>query len=76
MVADVLVDPLELDFELLGGVTDSAEYPEPAGFAHRHHHVPAVGEGEDRILDVEVVADGRVHDCSLGAIHELKRVLV
>jgi hypothetical protein len=35
-----------------------------------------VREGEDRELDGELVADGGVHDCSLGARGELKRVLV
>ena len=76
MVADVLVDPVELDLELLGGEADGAEHAETAGLADRHHHVTAVREGEDRELDVEVVADGRMHTDSLGARGELKRVLV
>ena len=67
MVADVLVDPVELDLELLRGVSDSAEHPETAGLTDGHHDVTAVGESEDRKLDIEVVADGRVHGCSLGA---------
>ena len=33
LVADVLVDPLELDLELLGGEADGAEHAEAAGLA-------------------------------------------
>ena len=66
VVADVLVDPLQLDLELLGREADGAEHAEAAGLAHRDHDVTAVGEGEDRELDAEVVADGRVHAGSFG----------
>ena len=63
----LLVDPVELDLELLGREADGAEHAEAAGLADRDDDVAAVGEGEDRELDAEVVADGRVHGCSLGA---------
>jgi hypothetical protein len=66
MIADVLVDPVEFDLELLGGEADSAEDAETARLADRHHHVTAVREREDRKLDVEVVADGGVHASSFG----------
>ena len=61
VVADVLVDPLELDLELLGREADRAQHAETAGLAHRDDDVAAVGEREDRELDAEFVADGSVH---------------
>ena len=76
MVADVLVDPLQLDLELLRRVADRPEHAEPAGLANGDDHVTAVGERKDRELDIEFVADGGVHACSLVGLHELKRVLV
>ena len=60
-VADVLVDPVELDLELLGAEAHRAEHAEPAGLAHRDDDVTAVGEGEDRELDAELVADRGAH---------------
>ncbi len=77
VVADVLVDPLELNLELFGGEADRTEHPEAAGLAHGHDDVTTVREREDRELDVEFVADRGVHACSSGAaVAELKRVLV
>ena len=64
MVADVLVDPLQLDLELIRRVSDRAQHAEPACLAHGDDDVPAVGERKDRELDVELVADGGVHGCS------------
>ena len=57
LVADVLVDPLQLDLELLGGEADGAEHAEAAGLGDGDDDVTAVGEGEDRELDAEVVAE-------------------
>ena len=77
VVTDVVVDPVELDFKLLGREAHRPQHPETAGLAHRDDDVPAVGEGEDRKFDLEVVADGQ-YACLLlnGAIGELKHVLV
>ena len=73
----MLVDPVQLDLELLGREADGAEHAEAAGLAHGGDDVAAVGEGEDRELDAELVADGRCACLLLGgAIAELKRVLV
>ncbi len=58
---DVVVDPVELDLELLGTETDRAEHAETAGFADRGDDVATVGEGEDRVLDPELVAERRSH---------------
>ena len=58
---DVLVDPAQLDLELLGREADRAEHAEAARLRHRDHHVAAVGEREDRELDVEPVAEVGVH---------------
>ena len=77
VVADVLVDPVQLDLELFGSETDRAEHSEAACLADGDDDVTTVGEGEDRELDIELVADGGVHACSsCGAVAELKRVLV
>ena len=64
VVADVLVDPVELDLELLGREADRAEHAEAAGLADGDDDVAAVREGEDRELDAELVAEGGVHACS------------
>ena len=60
----VLVEPVELDLELLGGEADGAEDAEAAGVGDGRHHVAAVGEGEDGELDAEAVADVGVHGVS------------
>ena len=65
-VADALVDPVQFDFQLLGGEPDGAEHPETAGFADRDDHVATVGEREDGELDAQFVAEGSVHDRLLG----------
>ena len=61
VVADVLVDPLQLDLELLGREADRPQHAETAGLAHRDDDIAAVREREDRKLDAEFVADGSVH---------------
>ena len=61
LVADVLVDPLQLHLELLGREADGAEHAEAARLGDGGHDVAAVGEGEDRELDAELVAEGGVH---------------
>ena len=61
MIADVLVDPLQLDLELLGREADSPQHAETTGLAHRDDDIAAVREREDRELDAELVADGSVH---------------
>ena len=66
VVADVLVDPVAFDLELLRGEAHRAEHTETSGLAHRDHHVAAVGEGEDRELDAELVAQGSMHGPLLG----------
>ena len=61
LVAHVLVDPVELDLELVGREGERAEHAEAPGLAHRGHDVATVGEGEDRELDPESVTDRRPH---------------
>jgi hypothetical protein len=56
VVPDVLVDPVQLDLQLLGREADRAEHAEAACLADGDDDVAAVGEGEDRELDAEVVA--------------------
>ena len=73
LVADVLVDPLELDLELLGAEADGAEHAEAAGLADRDDDVAAVGEGEDRELDAESLAELGLHGGLLGWIRKLTR---
>jgi uncharacterized protein (TIGR00369 family) len=60
-VADLALDPRQVDLELLGRVGDRTQHPEAARLRHRRHHVAAVGEGEDRQLDPEQVGDGGAH---------------
>ena len=60
---DVLVDPLQLRLERLGGSDiDGAEHAHSAGLGDLHHDIPAMGKGEERKLDSEFSADRRVHD--------------
>ncbi len=61
VVADVLVDPVELDLELLGREADRAEHAEAAGLAHGDDDVAAVGEGEDRELDFHALRKSCPH---------------
>jgi hypothetical protein len=60
--ADVRVDPVELHLELLVRVRERAEDAEAAGAADGRDDVAAVGEGEDRELDVEEIANTGAHD--------------
>ena len=52
---------LQLDLELLGREADRAEHAEAARLRDRGDDVAAVGEGEDRELDAEAVAELGVH---------------
>ena len=61
VLADVLIDPVELDGELFGREADGPEHAEPTRLADSGDHVAAVGEGEDRELDAELVAHGGSH---------------
>ena len=62
---DVLVEPVELGLQLLDREADGTEHAHGTGVAHRGHDVAAVGEGEDRELDVETLREGGLHDSSL-----------
>ncbi len=75
VIADVLVNPFQLDLQLLGREADRSEHAEPPGLADRYDDVAAVGEGEYRELDAEFVADRGVHYNSW-ELAELERVLV
>ena len=61
LAVDVIVDPSELLFELLGPKASRTEDPEAAGAAHFHHDVPAVGESKDRHLDSQALAQLGLH---------------
>ena len=61
VVADVLVDPVQLDLELLGREADGAEHAEATGLADGDDDVTAVGEGEDRELDAETSRKSSFH---------------
>jgi hypothetical protein len=61
LVSDVVVDPFELDFELVGGEADGAQHTEAAGAADCRHHVAAVAEGKDGELDPQLVAEFSTH---------------
>ena len=60
-VAHVLVEPRQLDLELLGREPDGAEHAEPTGLGHRGDDVAAVREGVDRELDAEAFGELGAH---------------
>ncbi len=60
-VADLALDPVELDVELLRGEGDGTEHTHTARLAHRRDDVTAMAEGEDRELDAEQVAHWGPH---------------
>jgi hypothetical protein len=57
----VLVDPVQLGLEPVGLERERTEHPEPARVRDRGDRVAAMTEGEDRELDVELVADRCPH---------------
>ena len=59
--ADGVVDPPQLDLELLGGERRRPEDPEAPAPGDGGHDVAAVAEGEDGILDAELIADAGAH---------------
>ena len=61
----LLLDPREVDLELVGGVGHGTQDPEPTGPGDRGHHVTAVAEGQDRELHPEHVGDLGLHVCLL-----------
>ena len=61
LAADVIVDPVELDLELLRREGERPEHTEASGTAHGSDDVTTMREGEQRDVDVELVADGRAH---------------
>ena len=62
LAVDVLVDPVELDLELLGREGQRAQHAEAPGAAHGRDDVAAVREREDRKLDIELFGDRCTHD--------------
>jgi hypothetical protein len=54
--ADLLVDPRELDLELLGREGEGAQHAEAARLGDGGDHVAAMAEREDRDVDAERVA--------------------
>ena len=57
----MLVDPLELDLELLGGERERAEHAQTPGAAHGGDDVATVTECEDRDVDPEEITYPRPH---------------
>ena len=64
LAIDVLVDPVELDLELLRRKRQRAKHAHATGAADRSDDVTAVAEREDRKLDAELFADARLHRSS------------
>ena len=58
---DVLIDPLECALEFLGCEDQRAEHAHASCTAHGGHHVAAMAEGEDRILDSERFTNRGTH---------------
>ena len=61
LAADVFVDPLQLELELVGRERQRAEHTHTTGIRDRGHDVAAVGEGEDRELDPEHLRETVLH---------------
>ena len=64
LAVDVLVDPVQLDLELVGRERQRAEHAEAARLAHRGDDVAAVAEREDRQVDAEHFARTGLHACT------------
>ena len=60
-VADLRLDPGQVDLELLGRMGDGAEDSETTRLGDGGDDVTAVAEGEDRELDVEHLGGGGFH---------------
>ena len=65
LAADVLVDPLQLELELVRREGERAEHAHAAGVRHRGDDVAAVREGKDRELDAEHLGETVLHACDL-----------
>ena len=63
LAATVLVDPGELDLELVRAEGQGAEHAVAARPADLGHDVSAMGEGKERELDAEAVTDLGAHGC-------------
>ena len=61
LAVHVLVDPLELELELLRAVGHGSEHPEPAGAAHRGHDVAAMAKRKDGKLDPKSLTNLSLH---------------
>ena len=61
LAAHVLVDPRQLDLELVGTEGERSQHSVPARPAHLGDDVAAVGEGEQGELDAESVTDLGAH---------------
>ncbi len=70
-VADLLLDPVEVDLELALRVGHRAEDAHPARLRHRRHDVTTVAEGEDRHIDAEHVGDRSLHVTTFSRCTEL-----
>src|SRR5207248_1532539 len=65
-----LLDPREVDVELLGTVRDGAEHAAPAGVRDGRNDIAAVAEAEERKVDADQVSRSRAH---LGSFHHAAR---
>src|SRR5580658_5072206 len=61
--ADVLIDPLQLQLELIGRERGNPEHSDPACFGDFDYHVSAMRKPEDRDLDAEHLANPGTHGC-------------
>ena len=60
-LADALVDPRQLLLQLLDREADRAKHAKPPSLADLHHHITAMGECEDGILDPKTLANLGAH---------------
>src|SRR5581483_10181305 len=60
---DARVNPLQLDFQTLWCVPDSAEHAETPSVRHLGHDIAAMSESEQWKFDTQLLAERRFHDC-------------
>src|SRR5210317_998098 len=63
-ITNLLLDPVEIDFELFVRVPCCPENPKTTGFGDGSHHVTTMTEGKNRNVDSEHVGDSCSHDGS------------
>jgi hypothetical protein len=68
LVADMVVDPVELDSELFRREGQRPQHAETPGVRHRRYDITAMREGKDRELDPKGCGETRLHWISVSVL--------